>query len=325
MSEIYNKNEFHRVSGEIYKITNTVNNKCYIGQTRSHHLNNGKYRPFGYLGRFNCHISEAYRNKQHSVYLDASIRKYGHDKFVCERILECSINELDQYEQHYISEFNSKYPNGYNLTNGGQGKGYMKGEKLTFHEPNPKPPNWERKPLTRSEHTKKLISERLKIAKQDISHRECQMRLTQNQHYKKKFDLYKDVTVDGSNLEQYIHVIRNNKKNYDYVRVKIQGIRIHFTGKYETISDTQKRALQFIKELIIWQHDQIAGTSLEPSPTTPLLETTDGGTRVMTETNGKNGEGLGNPQPSPYVRYDKDTGKVQRLDDCGSEGTNHPP
>jgi len=44
----------------------------------------------------------------------------------------------------------------------------------------------------------------------------------------------------------------------------------------------------------------------------------------MTETNGKNGEGLGNPQPSPYVRYDKDTGKVQRLDDCGSEGTNHP-
>jgi hypothetical protein len=38
MLEIYNKDEFHKVVGEIYKITNTVNNKCYIGQTRSHRL-----------------------------------------------------------------------------------------------------------------------------------------------------------------------------------------------------------------------------------------------------------------------------------------------
>lgn len=32
---------------------------------------------------------------------------------------------------------------------------------------------------------------------------------------------------------------------------------------------------------------------------------------------------IGNPQPSSYVRYDKDMEKVQRLDDSGFERTNH--
>ena len=147
MVEIYTKEEFHKITGEIYKITNIVNNKCYIGQTRSHYLNNGKYRPFGYLGRFNGHISEANCGiKNHCSYLDSSIRKYGSEKFICEKILECSINELDEYETYYISEFKSKYPNGYNLTNGGQKKGCLKGEKIVFHDPNPPTPLTERKP-----------------------------------------------------------------------------------------------------------------------------------------------------------------------------------
>jgi hypothetical protein len=36
MQNLLNKYEFHKVSGEIYKITNLINNKCYVGQTRSH-------------------------------------------------------------------------------------------------------------------------------------------------------------------------------------------------------------------------------------------------------------------------------------------------
>ena len=49
---ILEKEEFHKVIGEIYKITNTITGKFYVGQTRSHRLNHKKYRPFGYLGRF---------------------------------------------------------------------------------------------------------------------------------------------------------------------------------------------------------------------------------------------------------------------------------
>ena len=50
---------------------------------------------------------------------------------------------------------------------------------------------------------------------------------------------------------------------------------------------------------ILWRHNQIAGNSLETSQTTSSSETTDEGTRVMTDPNGKTGEVLDNPQPSP--------------------------
>ena len=44
---------------EIYKITNIITKKLYIGQTVSHVLNHGKYRKFGCVKRLNSHISEA--------------------------------------------------------------------------------------------------------------------------------------------------------------------------------------------------------------------------------------------------------------------------
>lgn len=324
MLEIYNKEEFHKVIGEIYKITNTVNNKCYIGQTRSHRLNHDKYRPYGYLGRFNSHISEAMRSKNHSKYLDMSLRKYGTENFICEKILDCSIDELDKYETHYISEFKSKYPNGYNLTNGGQKAGHLKGPKIIFWDPNPPMPLSERKSLKLSDVTKQLISDNVKLAKSDVKHREMQMKLTQGQHNTQKFDRFKHVTVDKNNLEKYIYIRHNGPENYDYIYIKIQGKQANFIGKHETLPEIRKRALQFLNDLIEWQHNQIAGNSLETSQTTSLLETIDEGTRVMTDPNGKTGDVLDNPQPNFYVRYDKDMKEVQRLDDCGSEGINHP-
>ena len=50
------------VVGHIYKITNTKDNKHYVGQAMSHRKNLGKYKPFGYEGRFRDHISEANSN-----------------------------------------------------------------------------------------------------------------------------------------------------------------------------------------------------------------------------------------------------------------------
>jgi hypothetical protein len=61
---LLNKDQTDQVIGEIYKITNTVTNKYYIGQTRSHRLNHNKYRPFGHIGRFRDHIYEANSNKK---------------------------------------------------------------------------------------------------------------------------------------------------------------------------------------------------------------------------------------------------------------------
>ena len=227
--------------------------------------------------------------------MNNAILKYGIENFKCEKLLDCNLQELNINEIKYISLFNTKYPNGYNLTNGGKAWKDIKIENNNLNKSNIP---LVKKPYSMSEKTKSLISKNLKLVLNDQECRNKMMIRSQKQHLEKKFDLYRDVTIDKTNIDQYIHIIRNNVLNYEYVRVIICKVRSNFIGKNENIEDIIKRAKIFITELIKWQHNQIAGTSLEISSTTPLLETTDGGTRVMTETNGKNDEVLENPQPS---------------------------
>jgi hypothetical protein len=105
---------------EIYKITNLINNKIYVGQTVSHVLNHKRYRPYGYNARFRSHISEAFSTKKNqSHYLNNAIRKYGVDNFIVELIEVCETINSDERETFYINELNAIYPNGYNLKNGG--------------------------------------------------------------------------------------------------------------------------------------------------------------------------------------------------------------
>ena len=106
---------------EIYKITNTVSNKIYIGQAVSHILNHNKYRRYGCEKRLNGHISEAIRNnkKNQCHYLNNSIRKNGADKFIVELIDKCDMNSGDETEAKYIRQYNSMFPTGYNLKIGG--------------------------------------------------------------------------------------------------------------------------------------------------------------------------------------------------------------
>lgn len=105
---------------EIYKITNKVTSKIYIGQAVSHILNHKKYRPYGYRGRFRCHISEAFSNKRNQChYLNNAIRKYGVSNFIVELLESCPMEMADEREILYIKQYSSLYPTGYNLKNGG--------------------------------------------------------------------------------------------------------------------------------------------------------------------------------------------------------------
>ena len=106
---------------EIYKITNKITNKLYIGQAISHILNRKKFRPHGMEKRFLCHISEAFSNKKNqSYYLNNAIRKYGKENFTLELLKICSVNDSDYIETDEILKNNSLYPNGYNLKTGGK-------------------------------------------------------------------------------------------------------------------------------------------------------------------------------------------------------------
>lgn len=93
--------------GFIYKITNKVNGKIYIGQTIMP-IKNRMYK----------HYSQA-RTGKGITGIDAAIRKYGKDNFEIEQLVECPNEDLNQQEQFYISKYKS-FEDGYNLTIGGQ-------------------------------------------------------------------------------------------------------------------------------------------------------------------------------------------------------------
>lgn len=91
----------------IYKATNIKNNKSYIGQTI-----------YDLKSRIKSHISEANRD---NLPFHNALLKYEND-FKWEIIEQCeSKNELDEMEFHYILQYNTLMPNGYNLTLGGEG------------------------------------------------------------------------------------------------------------------------------------------------------------------------------------------------------------
>lgn len=264
---IFDKDEKSKITGEIYKITNIQTNKIYIGQTRSHRLNHDKYRPFGYEGRFKDHISQAnsIKNTDRS-YLKFAIRKYGIENFKIELVLTCKVEELDEFEKNYILQYNSKYPNGYNLTDGGIGQVDTK-IKYNPSTDDILPEIKETVIYKHSEKTKELMSKRLKELFDDPKYKKGLAIKVQKQHYDKKFERFKNVCIDINNIEKYLNPC-NNKIYGKHIRIKIDNVKTQFIGKYETIDEIKQRAINFIKELIQWQHDQTAGTSLESSTTT---------------------------------------------------------
>lgn len=249
---ILNQSDFSKVIGEIYKITNTITGKCYVGQTRSHRLNHTKYRPFGHMGRFKDHIHEAHSTKKNICrYLNSSILKHGSEHFTCELLTTCEISELDCYEVHYIKEFNTKFPNGYNLTDGGQGFGYQSGAKITLPDSESiTPVPRERTYMKKSDYTKNLISERLKEALNQPDHLAKMMQLTQKQHLSKKFDRFANVVVDESDIDKYISIRTNHAKQEPFVRVVVDKVATTFIGSFETIDEIKERAREFIRELV---------------------------------------------------------------------------
>lgn len=106
----------------IYKITNLINNKVYIGKTRNSER------------RWKDHQRLAFtpNHKEYNKALYLAIRKYGLDNFIFEIIEELLDYSLsDEKEQYWIKVYDS-YNNGYNESLGGDGgstKGHCLGEQ----------------------------------------------------------------------------------------------------------------------------------------------------------------------------------------------------
>ena len=87
--------------GYIYRITNNIDGKCYIGQTLYDDVNK----------RWNQHKN--INHKSYCLYLYNAIKKYQPVNFKFEIICIC-------FDEEYIKNFNTLAPNGYNLRLGGK-------------------------------------------------------------------------------------------------------------------------------------------------------------------------------------------------------------
>ena len=101
----------------IYKITNKLNGKCYIGQTSD------------YKRRFIEHKALGYGQEKNKV-LYLAFQKYGINNFNFEIIAYCE--DYNEKEKFYIAKYNS-FENGYNMTSGGENPPINKGENSPFN------------------------------------------------------------------------------------------------------------------------------------------------------------------------------------------------
>jgi group I intron endonuclease len=256
-------NDKSKVMGQIYRITNTLNDKEYVGQTWTHRKNRGVYKPFGYEGRFRDHISEAVCNtkKKQCRYLNNAIRAYGKDVFNVHLLHSCPIDELDYWEKYYISEYNTMYPNGYNLTNGGKSHVRLETdgsvEKLDTNTPKKRGGC-----VMRTEETRAKMSTRLKEVMNTDENKQRQMFITKEQHKNQKFVKFQGETIDLTNLDQYLSIKHASGK--PFIVVKVNGKQTSFVGKYQSLEELREQAKEFLKTIATPQRCQIAGNPLEP-------------------------------------------------------------
>ena len=104
--------------GFIYKITNQLNNKCYIGKTLK-----------SIAERWKDHITDYNRPHYEKRPLYDAMNKYGINNFFVEQIEECDDSLISEREVYWIKYYNSyvgfENSNGYNATIGGDGKAFI--------------------------------------------------------------------------------------------------------------------------------------------------------------------------------------------------------
>ena len=103
----------------IYKVTNMINGKMYIGQTR---------------GSFEARMRRHQLDAEQGIgfYFQCAIRHYGWENFKAESIAETDDpDELDRLEEYYIKLYNTT-ETGYNLALGGKNN-TMDSPKIKLH------------------------------------------------------------------------------------------------------------------------------------------------------------------------------------------------
>jgi len=207
----------------IYKITNHINGKKYIGQTQN------------IKNRWNSHKYGNPDQMNNELYKD--IKKYGITNFKIKKI-SFSKTQKKAYKKeiYFIKKFNTQSPNGYNLAIGGKGaNGYKYTEKQKkehsdrmtkiYNTEKGKEKQRERALLQNKPEIKQKIKNKLKILRSTPEYRKAksieQKKVWANPELRKRHsDILKKAYTDKRRKEMSKR-IKENPVNA--VKVKING------------------------------------------------------------------------------------------------------
>lgn len=106
--------------GIVYKVTNVITGKIYVGQT---------IQPIEKRWRIHCSKWSGCK------YLGNAIQKYGKENFKIEILAECGNQEdLDNEENSHIEMFGTIAPDGYNLRSGGSKGKFSQASRMKMSE-----------------------------------------------------------------------------------------------------------------------------------------------------------------------------------------------
>lgn len=137
--------------GYIYKLTNKINGKCYIGQS----INNPIFERWNRYKLLNCKGQPKLYN---------ALKKYGSDNFIYE-IIEIGLDKtnLDFLEDMY-EILNDSIKNGYNIRRGGANGKHSEETKRKLSESHiGHKPSYETRLKMSNSHTGRKLSEETKI------------------------------------------------------------------------------------------------------------------------------------------------------------------
>lgn len=236
----------------IYKITNKVNGKVYIGQTTK----TLEHRKEGHL--------QAARNGLNR-HLYNAIRKYGEDNFVFEKICTASSrSELNYLEAKYILEYDS-VRNGYNMGYGGDNNVMFSNKVKTKHDA-----------IMRSDDVRLKISASMKEYRKNNpftpEHRRKISEKMKGNHHSAGQKI-SQAHLDALNRSHYkaVHCVDHNGKVVAHFNTVQSAAKWWFENGYDTVNDwhqlcntiksSSKRDI-YIKGLL-WVYDNEGGDNHE--------------------------------------------------------------
>lgn len=196
----------------IYKITNKINNKIYIGQT------------INFKQRMKTHTSNIKRN---SLPIDVAIKKYGKENFIFEILEETDEQEkADILERHYIKLYDCKLNNnkGYNLLDGGRKQqGSWNRKKINMYDLSGK--------YIKTYECARMIYEEFPQYKEGRIKITCLKKVK----YKDKFFRYYEGNIDDLKIKKETLLNKHSKKVYQY---DLEG---NFINCYNSLKEASEK------------------------------------------------------------------------------------